>query len=109
MLSSSTRRVTSRLAGALRMAAESLCRDKSYLGQYYRRMKWKLKGGAPEAITAAAHKLARIIYTLITRQQEYDESRFAALEERNAEKQRQRILKQARKLGLVLAPAPIVS
>jgi NAD(P)-dependent dehydrogenase (short-subunit alcohol dehydrogenase family) len=37
---------------ALRMAAESLCRDKSYLGQFYRRMKMQLNG-APEAITAA--------------------------------------------------------
>jgi len=34
------------------MAAESLCRDQSYLGQFYRRMKSALKGGAPEAITA---------------------------------------------------------
>jgi len=104
VLSSKTRKVENRLAGALRMAAESLCRDQSYLGQFYRRMKSALKGGAPEAITAAAHKLARIAYTLITRQQEYDESRFEAAEKRNADKQRQRIIKQARKWGLVLVP-----
>lgn len=67
VLSSQTGKVTSRLAAALRMAAESQCRDKSYLGQFYRRMKNQLDGGAPEAITAAAHKLARIIYTLVTR------------------------------------------
>ena len=112
MLSSKTRKIENRLAGALRMAAESLCRDQSYLGQHYRRMKSALQGGAPEAITAAAHKLARIAYTLITRKQEYDESRFQAAEKRNAERQRQRIIKQARKWGLVLvpeAPAPVVS
>jgi hypothetical protein len=39
ILSSRTRKVDNRLAAALRMAAESLCRDKSYLGQYYRRMR----------------------------------------------------------------------
>lgn len=105
VLSSKTRKVQNRLARALRMAAESLCRDQSYLGQFYRRMKSTLKGGAPEANTAAAHKLARIIYTLITRRQEYDEGQFAVLEKRNAEKQRQRIIKQARKFGLVLVPA----
>lgn len=105
VLASSTRKVASRLAGALRMAAESLCRDQSYLGQYYRRMKARLPGGAPEAITAAAHKLARIIHTLITLRQEYDESRFAAAERRNIEHQRLRIVKQAQRLGLVLVPA----
>ena len=108
LLSSKTRKVQNRLAGALRMAAESLCRDQSYLGQFYRRMKSRLPGGAPEAITAAAHKLARVIYTLTTRRQEYDESRFAAAETRNAEKQRQRIIKQAWRLGLVVVPqAPV--
>ena len=108
VLSSRTRKIPSRLAGALRMAAESLCRDQSYLGQFYRRLKAKLPGGAPEAITAAAHKLARIIYTLIVRKQEYDESRFAEAEKRNVELQRKRIIKQARQYGLVLVPtAPV--
>jgi transposase len=103
-ISGKTRKVNSRLAAALRMAAESLCRDKSYLGQFYRRMKAHLDGGAPAAITAAAHKLARIIYTLVTRGIEYDESVFAKLEQRNDEKQRQRFIKQAKKMGYALVP-----
>jgi len=112
VLSSRTRKVNHRLAGALRMAAESLCRDKSYLGQFYRRMKARL-GGGPQAITAAAHKLARIIYLLITKHKEYDETQFARFEQRNEEKQRQRFLRQARRLGYTLVltnnPAVIVS
>ena len=48
ILSSRTRKMDHRLAAALRMAAESLCRDKSYLGQYYRRMRARL--GGPQAI-----------------------------------------------------------
>jgi hypothetical protein len=36
------------------------------------------KLGAPKAITAAAHKLARIIFHLVTARQEFDDSRFAA-------------------------------
>jgi len=103
VLSSRTRKVANRLAGALRMAAESLCRDKSYLGQFYRRMKSKL-GGGPKAITAAAHKLARIIYTLVTKRQEYSESHFAAIEQKNADKHKQRLDRQARLMGYSLVP-----
>ena len=55
----------------------------SYLGQFYRRMKMHLSGGA-EAITAAAHKLARIIFAMVTRRVEYDETHFAEIEQRNA-------------------------
>jgi hypothetical protein len=35
----------------------------SYLGHYFRRMRAKL--GAPKAITAAAHKIARIVYLML--------------------------------------------
>ena len=71
-----TRKVKSRAAKALRLAAQSLAHNKSALGDFYRRMRAKM--GAPKAITAAAHKLARIIYHLITTRQEFNESRFAA-------------------------------
>lgn len=103
ILSSKTLKVNNRLAGALRMAAESLCRDRSYLGHFYRRMKSKL-GGGPRAITAAAHKLARIIYTLVMKKEEYAASHFSEIEKRNIEKQRQRLAKQARLMGYSLVP-----
>jgi transposase len=64
ILRTGTRRVKSRLAGSLRMAAQSLQGSQSGLGEFYRRMRAKL--GAPKAITATAHKLARIIYHLLT-------------------------------------------
>jgi transposase len=101
--SSQTKKTESRLAGALRMAAESLCRDKSYLGQFYRRMKLRLKGGA-EAVTAAAHKLVRIIYAMVTTGTEYDETRFATIEKRHHEQAHRRLIKQARQFGFVLTP-----
>jgi hypothetical protein len=65
-----TRRNQNRLRQALRMAASSLHREKSYLGVKYRRLRTRL--GAPKAITAMAHQLARIIWTLITRQIPFD-------------------------------------
>jgi transposase len=102
--SSKTRKANNRLATALRMAAESLSRDKSYLGEFYRRMKARL-GGGPEAITAAAHKLARIIYTLVTKQVEYDESQFVEIERQSQAKMKVRLIKTARKMGYTLVPA----
>jgi Transposase IS116/IS110/IS902 family./Transposase. len=101
--SSKTKETESRLAAALRMAAESLCRDKSYLGQVYRRMKMQLSGGA-EAVTAAAHKLARIIWAMVTHQVEYDETRFAEIEQKHRERSRLRFIKQAEKFGFRLTP-----
>jgi transposase len=68
--------VNCRAAKGLRMAAQSLHHSKSALGAFYRGMRAKL--GAPKAITATAHKLARIIFHLITTRQEFDDSRFAA-------------------------------
>jgi hypothetical protein len=75
-----TRKVKCRAATALRMAAQSLHHSKSALGDFCRRMRAKL--GAPKAITAAAHKLSRIVFHLITTRQEFDDSRFAAASRR---------------------------
>jgi transposase len=69
VLSSRTRRVVNRASDALRMAATTLERSQSALGGFYRRMKARL--GAAEAVTATAHKLARIIYRLIKHGEAY--------------------------------------
>jgi hypothetical protein len=61
--SSHTRQGKNRAARALRLAAWSLIRSKSYLGAYLRRQRSRL--GSPKAITAAAHQLARIVYNLM--------------------------------------------
>jgi hypothetical protein len=69
VLSSRTRRVINRVSDALRMGAVSLERSQSALGAFYRRMKAKL--GAAEAVTATAHKLARLIYRLLKHGEAY--------------------------------------
>ena len=58
VLSKGTRHVVNRAATALRIAATTLLRSRTYLGAQYRRLRTKL--GAPKAITAMAHKLARL-------------------------------------------------
>lgn len=58
--SSRTRPGVNRVAVALRLAANSLHASQGALGAFLRRKKSHL--GAPKAVTAAAHKLARIVY-----------------------------------------------
>lgn len=59
-----------RAAAALRIAAQALSNSNSALGGYLRRQKARL--GAPKAITATAHKLATILYSMIANKTEYD-------------------------------------
>lgn len=106
VLSSKTRPSKNRAASALRMAAQGLHRSQTFLGDYFRRMKARL--GTPEAITAAAHKLARIVYHLITTRQDYDVTVFQELERRGQEKKKNKLRSQARKLGFELVPVEAV-
>jgi len=102
VLSAATRDVKSRTAYALRMAAQSLHRSQSALGDYFRRMKPRL--GAPEAITAAAHKLARIIHHLVKYRCPYDASVFAQEEELHRRRREKNLRKQAALFGFQLTP-----
>ena len=97
-----TRKVKCRAATALRMAAQSLHHSKSALGDFYRRMRAKL--GAPKAITAAAHKLARIIFHLVTAGQEFDDSRFAGDQLRHQKRQEAKLRARAKAMGFELIP-----
>jgi len=101
ILSVRTRKVASRAPLAFRMAANALFKSKSWLGGYYRRMRARL--GAPKAITAAAHKLARIVYHLLTTRQP-DESIFAKHEQAARARTEARLRAQAKELGLQLLP-----
>ena len=69
VMSSKTNPSASRAAAALRLAAHGLHRSDSAQGAFLRRKKAQL--GAPKAITATAHKLARLIYTMLRYGQEY--------------------------------------
>ncbi|HLJ14921.1 MAG TPA: IS110 family transposase, partial [Bryobacteraceae bacterium] len=82
--------------------ARSLHHSQSYLGEYYRRMRAKL--GAPKAIVAAAHKLARILYHLVISREPYQESIFSTLEAKYRFRTEARVKAQARALGFQLVP-----
>ena len=82
-LSGRTTPSANRAAAALRLAARSLYQSKSALGAFFRRLKARL--GTPKAITASAHKLARLIYRMlrfgteyVDQGQDYYEQRYRA-------------------------------
>ena len=102
MLRRGTRRSQNRVRQALRMAASSLHHDKSYLGDKYRRLRARL--GAPKAITAMAHQLARIIWILITRQVPFDLNLFAEQQRLNDQRRLKRLAASARQMGYQLTP-----
>ena len=64
----------------------------------------RAKLGAPKAITAAAHKLARIIFHLITTAQEFDDSKFAADQLRYQKRQEFKLRAKAKSMGFELIP-----
>jgi len=101
--SAHTRKVDNRVAHALRTAARSLHHSDSALGVHYRRMRAKL--GAPKAIVATAHKLARIIYHMLTRREAYDPSVFDEMENQRVKYVKAKLQAQARALGMRLVPA----
>lgn len=100
LLGSKTRPVKSRLAYQLRMGSMTLWRNDSAIGDYCRRMKAKL--GNAEGITATAHKLARIIYVLITTGKKYDEAVITQVPEKVRNRRLRNLHKQAQKLGMQL-------
>jgi transposase len=97
-----TRKLKNRAGQLFRMAANSLHHSNTYLGNYLRRMKAKL--GAPAGITATAHKIAIIFYTLVKRQIEYDETIWAAREAERQTRHEAKLKRQAKKLGYMLVP-----
>ncbi|WP_262983549.1 transposase [Phormidesmis priestleyi] len=102
--SSQTRQVANRVATALRMAAQTLVRSHSALGAFYRRMQAKL--GAPKAITATAHKLARIFYHLWTSGGAFVDPGMETYEQQYQERMVKNLKKKAMALGFDLVAKP---
>jgi transposase len=95
--SSATRRGKNRAAHALRLAAWGLMRGTSGLGAYLRRQRSRL--GAPKAITATAHKLARIVYALVRFGGEYVKKSEAEYTEQMRGRLERQLRRRAKELG----------
>jgi hypothetical protein len=77
VLSARTRRSANRVRQALKLAAMSLSRNDSALGAFYRRLCARMD--KPRANTAVAHKLARMVYFMLTRGEAFVDQGAAAL------------------------------
>lgn len=104
ILAARTKPTTNRITRALRMAAQALHHADNELGEHYRRLRAKLGGAA--AVTAMAHKLARILFVMITRREPYRPELHAATSERHRARTLQRLAARAKDLGFQLVPTP---
>lgn len=97
-----TRKVVNRVASALRMCAQSLLNSKSALGAFARRL--RARRDTPIAITATAHKLARLIYRMLKYGEEYVDVGQETYEAKYRDSIIQSLQRRARQLGFQLLP-----
>jgi len=100
VLSSATKPSANKAAAALRMAAFTLFHSKSALGAYLRRLRARL--GTPKAITATAHKLARLVYSMLAHGTAYTDAGQDYYEQRYRARALQNLKRKAQELGFEL-------
>ncbi len=106
-LSGKTKPSANRAAEIFRMAAFTLAKSHSALGAFYRRMKTRL--GAPKAITATAHKIARAFYMILRFDIEYKDTGATYYEEKYHARILRNMQMKAAKLGFSLVPFPVAA
>ncbi len=102
VLSKKSHRSANRASAAFRIAASTLSSSKTALGAFYRRI--KARKGPAQAVTATAHKIAIIFYSMLKYGTEYVEAGQAAYEEKYQARRLKAIKNQALKLGYQLHP-----
>jgi transposase len=105
IISSKTRKVVNPASKAFRMAANSLRNSPSALGAYFRRM--RARKGEPKAITATAHKLARIFFHLWKTGDTYQDPGADHYEQKYKERVIKNMKIKAKKLGFELTLKPL--
>lgn len=103
LLHSHTQKSTNRAAQVFRMAAQSAGHSHSALGAFYRRI--RAKHGGAKAITATAHKIARIFYHMLKNKQEYNDPGQDYYEQKYRERVIKNLERRAKDLGLELVPS----
>jgi transposase len=97
------RQSKNRVAGALRMSAESLSESDSYLGARYRRMRGHKDGKL--TVKAMAHYLARLVYRMLTKGEEYVDRGAKYFEKKREAREMIGLQRKAAQLGMKLVPA----
>lgn len=104
LLSSRTRRSSSRAAALLRLAATTIGRSDTALGAFYRRLSSRI--GKQKAVTATARKIAVLFYNTLRFGMSYHDPGAAAYEERHRTRVLANLQRRAKTLGFTLAPMP---
>ena len=104
-LSGASKRIPNRVARALKLASQGLHHSQCALGAYYRRIAARL--GKGKAITATAHKLARLIYAMLTQGSEYVEQSQAQYEAKFQERTLKYLQQKAKTMGFNLVPQAV--
>jgi transposase len=102
VLSARTRRSANRVRQALKLAAMSLSRNDSALGAFYRRLCARMD--KPRANTAVAHKLARMVYFMLTRGEAFVDQGQQHYEEQQRQRSIAALRRRASALGFQITP-----
>lgn len=102
VLSSSTKRSANRARQALKMAAMALWHSTSALGAFYRRLCGRMD--KLRANTATAHKLARMVYFMLTRGEAYVDKGQQHYEEQQRQRSIAALKRRATALGFQINP-----
>lgn len=100
LLSSRTRRSSSRAAALLRLAATTIGRSDTALGAFYRRLAGRI--GKQKAVTATALKIAVLFYNALRFGMIYRDPGAAACDERHRGRVLANLQRRARLLGYQL-------
>jgi transposase len=104
ILRRSTLKTCNRAGQAFRLAAHAVSRSRNSLGAYDRRMRARL--GPQSAIVATAHKIARIVYHLLTHRMPFRDLSAAEYERRTRDRDIAALRKKAARFGLTLVESP---
>jgi transposase len=103
-LSGKTKPSANRAAEVFRLSAFALSNSTSALGAFFRRMRARL--GAPKAITATAHKIARLFYTMIRYRKDYEDTGATYYEEQHRNRIIRSMQRKAQQMGFSMVPLP---
>lgn len=101
-LSGTTKPSANRARQALKLAAQTLARSNSALGAFYRRLCTRMD--KPRANTAVAHKLARMVYFMLTRGEAYVDQGQQRYEEQQRQRSIAALQRRAASLGFMITP-----
>ena len=95
-------KVHNRAGQALRQAAQSCSRSHSLFGAFYRAR--AARSSSEEAVVATAHKIARVIYHMLTQHEAFTPASMQAFDQRRQQRELKYLQKKAKALGFALQP-----